>query len=62
MFRLEIETGNAAFEEQPGEELAAMLGELAEKVREELGSSLHARGPLRDSNGNIVGQWDYTAD
>jgi hypothetical protein len=65
MFRVEIETANAAFVEQPGEELAAMLRDVAERVREALGyapDTAHYSGILRDSNGNTVGRWDYTAD
>ncbi len=64
MFRIEIETGNAAFLDSPGEELASMLEALGERLREGLGYApdAHQSGQLRDSNGNVVGMWDYTTD
>jgi len=62
MFRIEIETSNAAFVEQPGAELGAILEALATRVREDLGSENEAHGQLRDTNGNTVGMWDYTPE
>lgn len=49
-FTIVIETGNAAFEDSPTEELAQVLERMAARVRE--------AGELpvpRDSNGNKVG-------
>jgi hypothetical protein len=64
MFRVEIETSNAAFANQPGEELASILTEVAEKLRDGLGYAPDATfsGLVRDSNGNNVGMWQYTAE
>ena len=64
MFRMEIATSNAAFVDAPGEELASILGDLAENLREGLGYAPDAdvSGTLRDSNGNDVGTWQYTAE
>lgn len=64
MFRIEIETGNAAFADQPGEELASILTEVAERMRDGLGYAPDASfdGRVLDSNGNHVGTWQYTAE
>lgn len=64
MLRIEIETGNAAFADQPGEELANILTEVAERLRDGLGYAPDASfgGRVRDSNGNDVGAWQYTAE
>lgn len=51
-FRLEIKTTNAAFEEDPGPELARLLREAADKV--ENGT---VTGILHDYNGNRVGEY-----
>lgn len=53
MMRLTIETGNAAFEDDPGAEVARILREVAELAEE--GST---SGPLYDINGNPVGSWE----
>lgn len=56
MFKLTIETGNAAFDDCPGAEVARILREAATAI--ERGT----RGaPLHDINGNRVGRFDLTA-
>ena len=59
IFKLEIETGNAAFGETTAEradELARILAELSEKVA----WSRDTEGYLSDVNGNRVGKWSLT--
>lgn len=51
-FTLSITTDNAAFEDDPGPEVARLLRDAAERV--EAGVSA---GVLRDVNGNTVGEW-----
>lgn len=62
LFRLEIETGNAAFGEDTGAEIERILSDLAVQIGEDLNPSRGARGTLRDINGNTVGTWRYTPD
>ena len=50
-FTVEIECDNAAFADEPYEELARILRELADDIEE----SCSASHPLRDINGNRVG-------
>lgn len=52
MFKLEIETGNAAFDRGPDREVAAMLRRLADRLE-----SGETSGGLMDSNGNRVGSF-----
>lgn len=62
MFRMEIETSNAAFSEDPREEIAAILADVAERVGEGLGYTGGAdalTGIICDVNGNRVGTWQY---
>lgn len=56
---LEIDMGNAAFEDDPGE-LARILREVADKV--ENGVIEGDEFVLRDLNGNHVGQMDVVGD
>ena len=56
MFDLKIETGNAAFADDPGE-LARILRELADKLDGRFDPDAGISGGLRDANGNTVGQW-----
>ena len=51
MFTIKVSTGNAAFD-NPSQELAQLLRQVADKVAEERTSGL-----LFDTNGNQVGQW-----
>ena len=53
MFRLIVDTSNAAFEGAArGQELGKLLREVATDL--EAG---YSGGPLRDLNGNTVGRW-----
>lgn len=55
MFKLEIDTGNAAFDEDnggAGEEIARILKAVADKVADG-----YTEGPCTDFNGNRVGRW-----
>lgn len=54
MFRLKIKMGNAAVME--AEDIAALLENVAGRVR---CFGCAANGPIIDSNGNRVGDWDY---
>jgi hypothetical protein len=51
---MRIETNNAAFEEDPERELAALLRAVAKKI-EALAATA---GAVLDSNGNKVGWWE----
>lgn len=53
MFKLEITTDNAAFEDDEGSEVARILSALAER----LAAGSERGGGLYDLNGNRVGQW-----
>lgn len=57
MFKLEIDTGNAAFEDEgKGYEIARILRDLAAKVENGADS-----GSVRDLNGNKVGTFEVGA-
>jgi len=53
MFKLQIETGNNAFDPSPLLEIARILRTLADDIEAEARFS----GPLEDVNGNRVGNW-----
>lgn len=53
MFKLEIETHNAAFHDNP-HEVANLIDAIAADIRQGRTS-----GPIIDHNGNIVGNWGY---
>lgn len=62
MFRIEIETGNAAFLPDAGPEVARLLRELADRLD---GDDLPrytpgASGGTRDLNGNTVLRWEWS--
>ena len=57
MFKLEIETTNAAFDPYPSDEVAYILEIAAISVREGRGS-----GSLLDYNGNKVGYFKFTPE
>ena len=54
MLKIEIATDNAAFSENPQDEVAWILH----------GEAFHPgeSGILRDSNGNTVGRWEWSVD
>lgn len=57
MFKLEIETGNAAFDDEgKAYEIARILRDLADKI--ENGAEA---GSVRDINGNKVGSYEVRA-
>jgi hypothetical protein len=53
--KIEIDTCNDAFRENPGAEVARILRNAADKI--EYGSEIDF--PLRDENGNTVGQVSF---
>ena len=57
MFKIEIETGNAAFEDDRNMELARILRQIAERL--ENGENT---GWVRDINGNKVGKFEIEED
>jgi len=56
--KIEIEMGNAAFEDDPAPELVRILRKLADDIESSGADTL----PLRDINGNRVGIFDVFAD
>jgi hypothetical protein len=57
MFKLEIKTANAAFDEYPHEEVARLLETAAKDLKDN-----YSHGVLRDFSGNIVGEWSLNAE
>lgn len=57
MFKLEIETGKAAFDDYPQGEVARLLKGVAHDLLEN-----YHHGILRDINGNTVGSWELTSE
>ena len=55
MFKLEIETGNAAFDDAPASEIARILRHLADRLENEGAPRRGNAFTLRDYNGNRVG-------
>ena len=53
MMTLKISTGNAAFD-NPGQECARILRELADRIGQGLEGPTEDSGPLMDINGNKV--------
>lgn len=52
MFTLKIKTDNAAFGDEPANETARILREIAKKLE-----ASRIQGRAIDLNGNIVGEW-----
>lgn len=52
MFKIEFRTGNAAFEDNAGLEVARILRELSDKAEHG-----ELEGLIRDVNGNTIGKW-----
>lgn len=61
MFRLDIDTGNAAFEDDAGPELARILGKLVDTLSQADMTDANGGG-MYDVNGNRVGQWIYNPE
>ena len=59
-FTLAIECDNAAFDDEPGAEIARILKRVANNMRD---TSLRGNDScsLHDYNGNKVGHWHYEA-
>ena len=57
MFTLRIETDNAAFEDDPREQIIQILIQAQIQVHDHY---YDKSGSLRDSNGNTVGEWKLT--
>ena len=56
MFKLEIRTGNAAFDENDAyPELARILRDVANRLEYQ-----DEQGTCRDANGNVVGKWSLS--
>ncbi len=58
---VKIEMDNAAFEDVNGNEASRILTWLSEQIRD---WALQPKegGPLRDINGNVIGEWRVTGD
>jgi hypothetical protein len=56
LFKLKIETGNAAFEEEPAEEIIRILESQVIGQR----AKGYESGTLRDLNGNECGAWELS--
>lgn len=62
-FRLEIECDNDAFDERPHTEIARILEEAAQRVRENISFAASGNGVpfhLYDTNGNKCGRFSYS--
>jgi len=57
MFKIEFETRNAAFGEDPARETARILRKWADLI-EDRGDAFYS-GPVRDLNGNRIGKIDF---
>lgn len=61
MFKLEIETDNSAFEDEPFREIAHILRHMA-LAFDDWANGKNCHISVRDSNGNKVGLWSYSDD
>lgn len=61
MFKVEINTGNAAFGEDYFE-TTAELKRILEKIIEDLDLRVVEKAPIIDINGNKVGYWELTKE
>jgi hypothetical protein len=62
MFKIEINTDNAAFNNMPGIEIARILREAADKAEIRLCAGRTDSFPLRDFNGNVVGMCTFESE
>lgn len=58
-FTITIDTANAAFQPTPGDEIARILVNVAERVA---GTVVVDGGKVIDVNGNVVGEYAHTDD
>jgi hypothetical protein len=61
-FKLEIDCGNAAFEDDAAAEIARILADLANRLQHEqmqAGNRVHVEHSVRDVNGNRCGNWAF---
>ncbi len=56
MFEVNFETDNAAFADGGELEIAIILEKIADQVR----NQGRTEGVIKDSNGNTVGEWNWT--
>lgn len=66
MFKLEIETDNSVFDENATFEIARILKDISNYFYRHGNNGInlslapsHFDGPIKDVNGNTVGQWRY---
>lgn len=57
-----LDTDNAAFGAYPAQEVERILARVTEQVRDEQGTSGTVSRPIRDTNGNTVGEWTWVHD
>lgn len=55
MFRIQFDTENEAFYDQPREEIARILADVTAKVR-----AGKLEGKILDENGNTIGEWKWS--
>jgi len=59
-FKLEMDCGNAAFDDDAAGEVARILGVVAKRI-EGTGLAEIETGLCTDTNGNMIGRWEYSA-
>ena len=59
MFTLKFNTTNDAFRESLSDEVARILKKIAERVSNTGLAVEEADGLITDTNGNIIGSWEY---
>lgn len=56
-FSADFQSGNAAFGENPAEEMARILRDIAERIEQG-----QENGKARDINGNSIGSWWFITE
>lgn len=59
-FTVTIKTDNAAFDPDPGREVATILRNIATRVEQGMTAGNYFTKPISDTNGNTVGKFIYT--
>lgn len=59
-FTVTINTGNDAFGDDPGHEIARILREIADRADQSLTAGRYFTNLVRDANGNTVGKFTFT--